>query len=194
MDNQNINEQIEKEYNDDINPQLFSTCDDENLEDAKPISWDDIVDPMNEAKIYIDLLKNDTLAFRNLYSPAFSRVENLENNFKTLEFSVKELENSYIRNLELHSKVLDGKRVINQGEAEQCYTTNIAIVKIVNDYKLMSCTATELRRKMIPLIINKMQEFILKLDETDPVYKELEALALTPDVQKELEELANKKN
>lgn len=194
MDNQTINEQIEKEYNDDINPQLFSTCDDENLEDAKPISWDDIIDPMNEARIYIDLLKNDTLAFKNLYSPAFSRVNNLENNFKTLEFSIKELEDSFNRNMELHSKIENGKRVLYQGEAEQCYTTNIAIVKMVNDYKLMSGTATELRRKMIPLIINKMQEFILKLDENDPVYKELEALALTPDVQKELEELTKKKN
>ena len=194
MDNQNINEQIEKEYNDDINPQLFSTCDDENLENAKPISWDDIVDPMNEARVYIDLLKNDALAFKNLYAPAFSRVDNLENNFKTLEFSVKELEDSFNRNLELHSKIENGRRIINKGEAEECYTTNIAIVKMVNDYKLMSGTATELRRKMIPLIINKMQEFILKLDESDPVYKELEALALTPDVQKELEELSNKKN
>lgn len=193
MENQILNEQIEKEYNDDINPQLFSTCDDENLENAKPISWDDILEPMKEAKIYIDLLKNDTMAFKNLYQSTFSRIDNIENNFKTLEYSVRELEENYLRNFNLHSKEENGKRVIFTGEAEACYTTNIAIVKIVNDYKLIAGTATELRRKMIPIIINKVHEFIIQLDPEDPVYKELEALTLSEEVQSELKEISNKK-
>lgn len=188
MENLELEKFIEEEYKEDINPQLFTTFEDENLENLKPITWDDIIPHMQEAKKILFTLEEDVSAFKNLYHGLFSLIENLENNFKTLDFSIKELFNSFHTNMGFHTKEEEGKITFFTGDPGSDYSTNIAIVKIANDYKLISTSAEELRVKMLTLIIKKVHEYILSADQSSQAYKELMEAVDKPEIHFALED------